>query len=72
MAQFTITIRNDALKTEVEEAYASEYANPDNLSPEALVVHHLENAIKQVLNNYREKQAVQQALESVVKETTLT
>jgi hypothetical protein len=71
MESFIVNIRDVDLKEEIKAAFVSSFANSEALSPENLVVKHLENCIKQVLNDYRQKMAVEQALLNVVKEETL-
>jgi hypothetical protein len=71
MAAFTITIRDEALKTEIGEAFADQYANPDSLTDEELVVKHIANFVRGKLNEYREKQAVEAAKAGVNEEDTL-
>lgn len=71
MAQFVISIRNDTLKSEIEDSFIANFANPDNLSGEALVLLHVSNFLREVLNSNRVKQAVSTAESNVVKETTL-
>ena len=71
MAAFTITVRDETLKTEIGDAFAASYANPDSLTDEELVVLHVSNFIRGVLNDYRVKQAVEPAESGVTKESTL-
>jgi hypothetical protein len=72
MAQLVIPLKDDALKTEIAEAFVDAYANPDVFSPENLVILHTSNFIRDVLNKKREKDAVQAALDAVEKESSLT
>lgn len=71
MAQLLIPLRDETLKTEICEAFEAAFANPDSLSAEDLVVLHLSNFLKQVLNDKREKDAVETAKAGVSKESTL-
>jgi hypothetical protein len=72
MAQIILDIRDDALKAEIEDAFEASYANPDGLTKEELTKRHLENLALSVLNEYREKVAVEAAKDAVVKETSLS
>lgn len=71
MATLTITLRDETLKTEIGDAFAASYSNPNSLTNEQMVQHHVSNFIRDVLNKYREKVAVEDAVAAVVRETTL-
>lgn len=71
MAQIVIPIRDQDLKDEIGLAYAATFANPDGLTNQELIVKHVSNDIRRILNDYREKIAIEQAKAGVVKEDTL-
>jgi len=72
MTQITIPLKDDALQTEIEAAFADSYSNPDSLSASDLVALNISNYVRQILNNYRQKVAVQSALNGVVVADSLT
>lgn len=71
MAQFVIPIRDEDLKDEIEAAFAAKFANPDELSGEQLVVKHVANYIRGLLNDVRLAQAREAAEQSASVEDSL-
>lgn len=71
MAQFVIPIRDEDLKDEIEAAFSSKFANPDELSGENLVIKHVANYIRGVLNDVRLEQARQAAEQGASVEDSL-
>lgn len=73
MAQFVLPIRDDGLKTEIEECFAKKFkdADEESLTREERVIKHLSNYVRQLLNDCREENAKAAALEEVIKEDSL-
>ena len=73
MASFILEIRDETLKSEIEAAFQESFSNPDNLTGEGLVILHLENLVKSVLNEARRKALVDaaEASAAAIKEDTL-
>jgi len=71
MADLTIPLRDQDLKDEIADAFLANYANPESLTGEQLVVKHVQNFLRQVLNDQREKEAVDTAKAAITKESSL-
>lgn len=64
---YTIPVKDEVLKAEIDAAFMASYGNPDNLSGEEMVVKHVSNYIRGVLNDYRERVAQEAVKDSVEK-----
>lgn len=52
MAQITIPLKDDALKSSIEAAFVVAFGNPENVTGEELVTLHVSNFIRSILNQH--------------------
>lgn len=71
MADIVITV-DDSFDAELDAAFLALFSNPDSLTGRQLAVKHCENFLKDCLNRYRKKQAVEPVESAVSKADDLS